>query len=335
MPTVDETVAIGQGRLAASLREGIAVISQNAEITFVPYVKFILPLDGYVFWINATLLSPIGLMGLSPLNVGPINQFYGNLPSTALQSFTVPGSLHISTINQQDEDESFSVNRVVFTTQTPINDLNEISPSVMYIAQHADFKYAFSQRSGWYWQADTYHYSGDAVYPVLESQIIDNITDFDGCSLIASNSIPIWLALNKFMPVYPSYLVSDNIRPPYAAVHIPEDATEPLQAMPLIDGCSNHYQLVSDKVRITIYGTRNFDALAFQDYVIQQSLYNPQLFGIMDTPIIKDVKRTQTEISAIAQKKSFVVKINYYQTAVRNLARQLILTAIPNVVIAN
>lgn len=318
--------------LAASLAAGVDVISQGAEITFVPYVKLVLPLDGYVFWVKAQLLGPTAVPAVSPLAGFQINQ-----PRRAIvvpEPFTARGSLHLTTVNQQDPDESNSVNRVVFTSLTEVDDLNTIAPDTMYIATQGQFRFAFSQRR-FYQQANLYHYAGDAVYPVLESQIIDSLEGFDTQNVIVSNSLPIWLALNAFMPMYPSFLVNDNIRPPYAAVHIPEEATRALQAAPFIDRTGSHWQLVADRVRITMYGLRNFNALDFQDYVFAASLANPGLFGIMDAPVIRDVKRTQVEISAIAQKKSFEVEVSYYQQRIRNDARQLILSAIPTYIIAN
>ncbi|HET8687074.1 MAG TPA: hypothetical protein VFM18_10470, partial [Methanosarcina sp.] len=144
-------------------------------------------------------------------------------------------------------------------------------------------------------------------------------------SPIATNSLPIWLALNGLMPVYPAFLAPTNLRPPYATVSIPE--TLPIQAAPYIDNTSAHWQLVQDKVKITIYGERNNDALDFQDYVFQNSL-DTENFGISNMPIIKDEVRTQSELGILAIKKSFELEINYYQNRALQVARQLITSAL-------
>ncbi len=81
---------------------------------------------------------------------------------------------------------------------------------------------------------------------------------------------------------------------------------------------------------ITIYGIRNNDALDFQDYVFNQSLN--EIFGIMNMPIIRDRKRTQKEIGAIAIKKVIEFEINYYQSRAQSIARQLITS--PNITVS-
>jgi hypothetical protein len=319
------------GQMAGALRTGVNVLSLNQTVTFVRYTKLVLPLDGYVFWVRSELLSTSALF-----NVSTYNSAQGNQPRRATSiapSFTAPGSLHIATANQQDPDESFSVNRVVFTSEVEVNDLNDVSPTTMFIATFGDFKFAFSQRGSFYRQAGLYHYSGDAVYPVMEPQIIDSVAGFDSASQVVSNSIPIWLALQQpGLPIYPAYLVPDNIRPPYIAVDI--QSTRALQAAPVIDRTGSHWQLVADRVKLSIYGLRNFNALDFHDYLFARSLAD-DTFGVMDMPVMVDEKRAQVELSALAQKKSFSIEISYYQARMNALARQLILTAIPAFYVAN
>lgn len=313
-----------QSQLESTLKAGLSVISQDQAITFRRYLKVVLPLDGYVFWVRDRLLSPSALLNTSPPNSSP----FGAAPRVAstAEDLVVQGSLHISTENQQDADESSSTNRVVFTAKESVNDLNDIAPTEMWIATHGDYRFAFSSRRGYYRQADLYHYTGDAVYPVMEAQIIDGVEQLD-TSLIVSNSLPIWLSMQLVMPVYPAFLVPDNLRPPYASVRVDPDTTQAIGMAPLLGPTSSHSQLVRERVHITVYGLRNASALDYLDYILAQSLGDR--FGILNSPVPRDEHRTQTELSILAQKKSFDVEVNYYQSTARDIARQLILQAIP------
>jgi hypothetical protein len=51
-------------------------------------------------------------------------------------------------------------------------------------------------------------------------------------------------------------------------------------------------------------------------------------------PVIRDEKRTQTELGVIAMKKTFDIEVNYYQTRINNLARQFIQSAIPTFIVS-
>jgi hypothetical protein len=315
-----------QSQLEASLKAGLRVIDQQQTVTFVKYVKLVLPLDGYVFWVKAELISESALQ-----NVGGYNaMMFGQSPrvlSTA-QHLVANGSLHIATTNQQGADESFSVNQVVFTSEIEVQDLNEVSPQVMYLATIEDFRFAFSERKSFYRQAGLHHYVGHAVYPVLEQQIIDDASVIDTRNVVVSNSLPIWLRLNRVLPVYPSFLVPDNIRPPYASIDINPSDTTALQPIPVIDRTGSHWQLARDRVKVTLFGLRNYSGVDYLDYVLAYMASSDDM-GLMSGPIIRDEKRPQTEISAIAQKKSIEFEVSYYQQRARELARQLILEAIP------
>lgn len=319
-------------QMAETLGAGLTTLSLDQTVTFTKYVKLILPLDGFVFWVNADLVATSVL---------------ANLPSDTcgVNSLTVMGSLHHAVNQRQAEDETIGVNRVLFTTQQEIQDFNAVSPDVIYIATIEDdtdtgVRFAFARRGYFYEAATVWHYEGDAIYPPMESQIIDDLTDFDDTDVVVSNSLPIWLALNSIfqatdpawnLPMYPSFLVSENILPPYASVHIQPDQTEAIQPVPWLDTDSSHYQLARDMVRITIYGARNKVALDFQDKVFDYSL-NTDALGIMSAaavPITRDEKRTQTELAILAMKKTITFEVSYYQTRANNIARQLILSCIP------
>ncbi len=295
MAKVDETG--NAAPLKSSLDAGIRTISAEQEIVFFKYTRAVLPLDGYVFWVK-DLMAP---------------------------EFRVRGSLHYDTDQQQRVDEIIGLNRVVFTTQEQIESFNAISDAVAYIGSIDDIRFAFTAQGRKYQQADTYHYRGDAIYPAMYSQIIDSPADpLDLGELIATNSLPIWLALNRFMPMFPAYLTETNLRPPYAAIDITE--TKAVQSAPEIANDSTHLQLMTEKVKIIMMGLRNNEALDFLDYVLDYSLSSDS-FGIQNSPSIQDEKRGQSELGILAQKKTIEFEINYYQSRSLAVGRKLIESA--------
>ena len=297
-----------QGQMSSTLRAGVETLDLQQTVEFELYKQVILPVDGFVFWAKASLLA-----------AGSVDPAYS-------LTFLAQGSLHHTTTNRQDPDESFSVHRMVFTSLQPINNLGNIAPNYLYLATTDGEQYAFSTRSGWYRQAGLYHYSGDAVYSSLASQILNDPNQL-GQERVVSNSLPIWLKLNQFFPIYPSLLVPDNLEPPYAVADIGEDSTSPMQAAPFWDKQGNRWQLAKDTVRIVTYGIRNNTIMDWIDSVQSYALNNPEIFGIMNSPIPRDAKRGQTEISAIAQKKVITFDVNYYQNRMNSLSRQIIQSA--------
>jgi hypothetical protein len=330
MPSIADSLE-SQSPLQGPLDAGLDTLSGSQTVVFTQYVKLVLPLDGYVFWVRSDLVSAV--MRCTCYQYMPVDPLAGPQAPPA-PVIEVKGSLHYSTDVKQDEDQTMALNRVIFTSQTEVNDFNGIGPCVMYIGEFEGQKFAFNSRASFYKQAGLWHYSGDALYPALASQIVDDLDNLDTSNVIVSNSLPIWLTLNAFMPMYPSYLVQENLEPPYASVHIDPASTTAIGAAPLISATGSHSQLVSERVKITLYGLRNFSALDFQDYVFQYSLDNPDLFGIMDMPVMRDEKRTQSELTIIAQKKTFELKINYYQLRAREIGRQLILYCLPEIILA-
>lgn len=326
MPSVSETSGASLP-LAAGLALGVETLSGNQSITFTKYVRLVLPLDGYVFWVRADLLSQSALLGASRFG----STWFGRAQSivTPAATVAVSGSFHYASDQRQNEDETPAVHRVLFTATDPIEDFNQIAPDVMFIGTFDGIRFAFNQRNSYYQQAGLHHYAGTAIYPAMASQIIDAVQGFDSRNVVVSNSLPVWLSLNQIMPMYPSFLVPANLPPVYAAVHVMPESTRALQSAPSFDARLSHYQLVSERVRITMYGLRNFNALDFQDYVYQYMLDDRNLFGLMNMPIVRDEKRTQSELNIIAMKKSIDFEVSYYQTRVNDVARQLILSAIP------
>ena len=326
MPSAAEGARVSNQGMAAVNAAGMATISQEATVTFTEYVRVTLPLDGSAFWVRNDLLSPTALY-----NAGLYN---GSAPFNASQTIvtpapsqTVKGSLHYTTVNNQDEAEGFSINRIIFTTTDEVELLNEVNPTTLYIGVVGGIRFAFSRRTMLYRQAGLFHYQGDALYPAQASQIIDH-PDQLNTRQVVSNSLPFWLTLNAFCPMYPSYLIPDDIVPPYCAVHIEPGLTKALQSAPYIDQTGSHWQLTQDHVRLTFYGLRNFNALAFQDYMFQYTLDTDNM-GLMGSPVMRDEKRTQAEMNILAQKKTFEMDVSYYQFNAEAVARQLILSCIP------
>lgn len=310
MPGVIES--LNQSQLEAGLEAGLDVISQNQVITFTRYVKLILPADGFVFWVRSDLVA--------------------KPPPVKTRVIRVKGSLHRSSSQVQAEDGSYAVNRIVFTSQEPVDDFNDVSPTTMYLGEIDGVRFGFNSSAMFYKQAGIYHYVGDAIYPMMESQIIDDPAQLDGLSQVVSNSLPIWLTLDKYMPLYPSYLVPDNIRPPYASVHIEPTSTLAIAAGPLFTANSSQFQLVQERARITIYGLRNMEALAFQAYVLQFAL-DSEVMGVTNMPVIRDEKRAQSELSILGMKKTIEFDVNYYQSSIVEIARKYILSCIPTYII--
>lgn len=311
MPSISESLD-SQSQLQDTLAAGVKTLSPNQEITFQEYTQTILSPDSYVFWVATT------------------------------NTVTVQGSLHYATSQNQNEDETISLNRVIFTALDQIDEFNSISPTTMWLGTFNGVRFSFNTRGSFYQQANLYHYQGDAVYPALASQLVSSAADLP-VGPIVSNSLPIWLSQKTFgtttVPVYSSYLVPANVAPPYVAVHIEPDMTEapsfpiyqwpgtiqpnsgasPLHALP-------SSQLALDRVRLTMYGFTNEMAIQYYAMLIDYSR-NTGNFGFRNTPAIKDQKRTQSELSVIAMKKTIDIEAWYFQTTADAVARRLILSA--------
>jgi hypothetical protein len=292
-----------QRPIRAVLEDGIASISANQVVTFQKYVKKVLPIDGFVFWLAGETIS-------------------------------VAGGFHYASNTDQTEDETIAINSVIFNTTTPIFEFNSIDEQTLYIAHYDGIRFAFSKRGPFYEQAGVYHYEGNAVYSALATQLVENLYDLATYEPIVSNSLPAWLTIREYNPVwlqnnnpgiylYPSYLVPFNIPPPYGVVHIEPSQTAAIQAAPKLTINSTHYQLAMDRVRITFYGLTNAQVMDFVDTVNQYTV-DTDVLGIMNIPTVRDEKRPQSEIQAIAMKKTIEYDVSYYQQRIRDVARQLI-----------
>lgn len=313
--------------LAADLGAGIDNISYSGTVSFTLYNRVVLPADGFVFWVRADLLSPGSALNAFAYNTAPFNA--APTVTTPAEVIEVAGSLHFTTQSSQSEDDFLSRRTFTFTCQQSVDQLAAVAPDQLWITDAIlGMRVAFSSRTGFYRQANTYHYHGDALYPALTSQVIDSPDQLYASLLIVSNSLPIWLAMGASFTLYPSYLVPDNLSPPYGVVHIDPDGTTPMQSAVRHDSTSSRWQLCRDKVRVTTYGVRNDAILDWLDQVNLYTLRNPGIIGVMNSPAPRDDKRGQTEFSIIAQKKIIDFDVNYYQHRSRDQARQLIRQAL-------
>ena len=324
MATIQET-ATGQTPLSDALGVGVSNISYQQSVTFDKYIKVVIPTDGFVFWVKATLIYVrASAYNDSAYNVAAYNSG-GSIVDNATQ-IIAPGSLHISTDAQQNEAGSPAMNSIVFTSDIELDFFNDIGPNTLYVGTFNGIRFSFNDKRKFYRQAGLFHYSGNALYSTMDTQLIDDLSMLNTTETIVSNSLPIWLSLSELVPVYSSYAVPENLPPPYAVAHIDPTTTAALQAFPRIDRNGSHWQLAHDTVKFTLYGLNNNQALDFQDYLIAQAT-DQGPYGIMNIPIIRDEKEPQVEMQILAQKKTFSLEVSYYQSRIQDIVRQLILSA--------
>jgi hypothetical protein len=308
------------GQLASLLASGLDSLSRNQTVSFQQYTKVVLSQDGYVFWVATG--AP----------------------------FNAVGSLHFSTDRVQEEDQTIGVNLLVFTSEQEITPFNAQNPQTLFIGTWAldgnPVQIAFSRRGAYYRQSNLWHYSGMAVYPAMTSQVVNSGADIPAGPIV-SNSLPIWLTLTtvgtETVPVYPSFLVPDNVTPPYIVAHIEPNLTTAIQPFPLFQwpgtptpatNTQNQtsQQLMQDHVRLTLYGLTNQQAIQYLSFLMDTSL-NLDNFGFVSLPAIRDDKREQVEIAALAMKKTIEMDVSYYQSAADTQARRLILEALITVTV--
>lgn len=328
-----QEAATGRHQMAATLMGGVETLSENQRIQFTRYRRLVLPIDGSVFWVRADLVQPSALLGVPQFGqVTPAQ--YGD-PGEPV-TFLARGSLHYATIAGQAEADANTTNPVVFTSLEEIENFNTIDPDTMWLGAWQGIRFSFARRGNFYEQAKLWHYEGNAVLATMESQIIDSPIDFSAAQIV-SNSLPIWLALREPIapvvglggigwPIYPSFLVPNNLPPPFVAVHIVPEGTMAIQSAPFETRDSDQWQLVQDKVRLTTYGLRDRDVLDLCRY-IQNFVAFTGAMGISNMPIPRDLKQPQVELGALAQAKMIDFDVNYYQAVTRGVARQLILIA--------
>jgi len=254
-----------------------------------------------------------------------------SVPSVSLPTdVEVAGSFHYASTIEQEEDATVDSNQVIFTSLSEIQAFNQIGPDYLYICHYNDITFAFSSRGRLYEQADLYHYVGRALYSRHQTQVIDDPSQFNP-SLIVSNSLPIWLNMPNYvppypgftcpLPLYPSYLVDDNLSPPFGAVHISK--TDNIEMGSTFGPRLEQAQLCREEVKVHLYGADNRMASDFVAFVEQYSIDWMKL-GLSDSPAIVDEKLTQPELKILAQRKLVTFSINYRQNVIRDEARQFI-----------
>jgi hypothetical protein len=242
----------------------------------------------------------------------------------------VSGSFHYASTTLQEEDSTVDSNEVIFTSLSEIQHFNQIGPDYLYICHYRNMTFAFDSRARLYEQADLYHYRGHALKSKHGTQIIDDPSTFNP-TLVVSSSLPIWLYMQIYVPpypgftcpfvLYPSFLVDDNLPPPFGAVHCEE--TKALEMNSYLGPTLQSSQLCREKVRIHTYGVDNATVITFLNFVAQYSR-DWMYLGLSSSPAVLDQKDVQPEFKTLAQKKLIEFDINYNQAVSRNLARQLI-----------
>lgn len=367
MPTVADTLLTGRSPIGAALATGVDTLSYRQTITFELYVRVVLPIDGYVFWVKSTLVSPSALLNAAQCNTFQANQSsrpQALPPEVPAPRFDALGSFHYITDSRQVDDANYSANRVVFSSEVPLQDMNSIGPNLLYIgtfdgpaptAQQpveprgtTPIRFAFSSRGAFYRQTDLYHYTGYAVYSTMSTQVVDDPASLHPEFAIVSNSLPMWLYFAQVtppwhvdiprpnVPFFPSMLATDNEVPPFVTVKIDPANTTSFQMAPALDRFNSGQMLAHDTVTLTLYGCNNSVAQDLFQSILQYSYDSDTTFGILSAmPIPRDEKEGQNELNTIAQKKTIVFEVSYNQTAVRNLARQLIEKALVTVQIGD
>jgi hypothetical protein len=322
MATIFENMG-AKTELGSGLAAGVETLSYNQEVVFTLYVRVILPIDGYAFWVNGALLTDTAIYNATQYSKLLYDRYENPNQTIPPRQFSAKGSLHYATELRQLEERTPSFNYVSFTSLQEIQQFNAINPSLMYVANVDNFQYAFRSRENFYKQADLYHYKGHGLYSIMDTQLVDSMDQLNLSQPIVSNSLPIWLSLNQFFPMYPSFLVAQNISPPYCSVDIDPARTIALQDFPLLDPYSNPNQLVTDTVKLSIFGQNNNQALNFVQYILDYSR-NTDNIGMMNMPVMQDEKETQVDFNIIAQKKIITFQVSYYQSTVNDITRKLI-----------
>jgi hypothetical protein len=309
---------------------GTKTLSANQVVTFTQYTKYVLPVDGYVFW----------------------------YPTEGVPPLKVPGSLHYIVQQSQEVDQVRGINNVVFTAEKSVTEFNLLSDRVLWIGtppagmdnQGAPFLFAFNQRGSYYQQSDLHHYTGTAVWPTMQTQILESAADLP-TDKILSNSIPLFMSLTgtasstikpSWLPptvytVYPEYLSAENAAPPYISVEVKTTESLQIQAYRynLPDGTAARDQLVKDTVTIHLWGMNHIQATEYLDYLMwyfETYGASPAVtsMGLMSDPVIKDVAVLQSELATRSQKKVIELTVSYYQSAALTAAMTLILSTIPS-----
>ena len=175
MSQADELLTQVNTTLNAALSDGIDTLSRDEVVVFQRYVRIVLPLDGFVFWVKPDASPASSKLNDSQLDVVVLDGTESGEVAQKKCPFAVRGSLHYAEDKRQSEDETVSVATVVLTTTFNVQQLSRVSPTELWIGTlPTGQRYAFSRRGPLYGAAGLFHYVGEALYPALASQIIDS-----------------------------------------------------------------------------------------------------------------------------------------------------------------
>jgi hypothetical protein len=302
--------------LGAALKQGMDTLDYNQTIEFTLYRRYVLPIDGYAYWIKDVEAPTLKVMG----------------------------ALHYNSDLVQGDDNTQPTTRVVFSAQAPVRDFTEVDPDTLYMAWFEGTQFAFASLGSRFQQADLWHYIGRGAFSEYANLIVDDISQVPTEQII-SNSLPSWLAMNDYappwhidfpfppIPLFPAFMSPMNEVPPYGVVMIEPEQTTSYVLAPTLRPNLTHDQLAHDRVTVTMYGATNQQAQTFLDAVNQYTL-DTERFGIVGIPAIMrdDLKAVVPETLLLAEKKHIVFEVSYLQNVQRNLARQLIEKVIVTVV---
>lgn len=311
MPDVNEVAERAGSSLSGVLHTAVETISASQKITFRLYVRQVLPLDGFVYWVNAAIVN---------------TDILDNLGLTGTKfTRTIKGSLHREAYSEQSETHSQTVNTIIFTPLKQVDDFNIPGQEFIWIGEYDGVRFAFSGMGALYTQAGIFHYTGTAILPAMMPQVIDDPSQLND-ALVISNSLPVWLAMSTIAPVWPAFLVPRDIAPPWIAVDIRQ--TDALSSAPAITPTDDpekafRSHFCRDRVRVTLYGFSNDEALEFVDDVVEQALMYEQ-YGIGNIPVVHEEKLGQPEIDTLARRKYIDFDINYHQSITYAISRQRI-----------
>ena len=305
MTSLQDALAQKTG-MGAILEDGLETLSVNDSIVFTQYNRAVLPLDGLVFWIATTTTR------------------------------TIECAIQYGVQVVQNESETQGISMVQITTEEQIDDLLIEAPTTKWIALWNGMHLGFTKVQGLFKPAEIYHYIGQALNSIQETQVIDTPgATLDPTKLIASNSLPAFLLFNTYTPpydcpyvpanlpvLYPSKLAPQNLTPPYATVHIEPSRTEAFQQVPWYESRWNPYAETVDEVVITMYGLTNNQAALLRDAILQASR-DMGVIGIVEMGAIRDEKAQQEDFTILAQKKTLRMRVSYYQQAIIDHARQV------------
>jgi hypothetical protein len=320
---------VNRTALGAALKAGVDALSLNQTIEFTLYRRYVLPLDGYVYWVKDATAPTLKVMG----------------------------SLHYSSVLQQQTDNTQPLSRVIFTAENPVRDFAEIDPQTLYMATFEGVQFAFSTLAEHYQQANLWHYVGNGNFSEYANLVVDDVSQLPTERNI-SNSLPSWLEMQNWgqtawpdnppfptnppwpvlipfpaIPLYPAFLSPMNLHPPYGTISIEPDQTTAYAQAPTFKPNLSSDQLAHDRVIITFYGVTDRQVQDFIAAVNQYSLDTARIGIVGPIAIARDdQKATVPETLLLAEKKRVIFEVSYLQSVQRDIAQQMIEEVIVHVI---